>query len=402
MMLFQNRPMAVATEEPSEPNTDNSNNSNQTTNSNSPEDVPLQPGSTSSNMNTNTNSATNDTEDPEPVNSTTTSDTAGMSGMAMSGDAPSSTFILFITFLVFRMWVQLLSEPGEASEPPSSADGNPDIAEGGEGNDSSDPLLLILCLSGTLWVARLCRVRRMAEERAMERERVVMEEYFSQYANGQNTNGTSTVNGSTPEQLFRTPFFRGSGGGVGGLHLHPPRLGGLILTNGVGSGNAVEDLSFRAQLSIALSESRRMMDLAGRNGNMPVVEGRDGSPAVQGVGEEKRGLWDRWVYKDDDESLSTACSDDSKQDTGYGALAKEESTMDNVCHTHAGIKSQSVCSICLCEYEAGDAVLQLPCRHLYHAACIESWTKNHVRCPLCNYDLKETGESNPAVDNDIV
>lgn len=47
------------------------------------------------------------------------------------------------------------------------------------------------------------------------------------------------------------------------------------------------------------------------------------------------------------------------------------------------------CSICLCEYECGEKLIRLPCDHLYHETCLNSWTQNHVRCPLCNYDLMD-------------
>eukprot|EP00581_Thalassiosira_minuscula_P011994 CAMPEP_0183730424 /NCGR_PEP_ID=MMETSP0737-20130205/32779_1 /TAXON_ID=385413 /ORGANISM="Thalassiosira miniscula, Strain CCMP1093" /LENGTH=283 /DNA_ID=CAMNT_0025962915 /DNA_START=222 /DNA_END=1070 /DNA_ORIENTATION=+ len=32
-----------------------------------------------------------------------------------------------------------------------------------------------------------------------------------------------------------------------------------------------------------------------------------------------------------------------------------------------------LCSICLCEYELGEKVIQLPCDHIFHATCINSW-----------------------------
>ncbi|KAL7554006.1 hypothetical protein ACHAWF_017362, partial [Thalassiosira exigua] len=50
------------------------------------------------------------------------------------------------------------------------------------------------------------------------------------------------------------------------------------------------------------------------------------------------------------------------------------------------------CSICLCEYEAGERVVRLPCDHFFHEGCLSSWTTNHVRCPLCNADLMEGHE----------
>jgi hypothetical protein len=52
------------------------------------------------------------------------------------------------------------------------------------------------------------------------------------------------------------------------------------------------------------------------------------------------------------------------------------------------------CSICLCEYETGETVTKLPCNHIYHESCLTSWTENHVRCPLCNFDLM-TGFQQP-------
>lgn len=49
----------------------------------------------------------------------------------------------------------------------------------------------------------------------------------------------------------------------------------------------------------------------------------------------------------------------------------------------------AACSICLCEYEDGEDLLsRLPCGHIYHDDCITAWVERHVRCPLCNFDLR--------------
>jgi len=45
------------------------------------------------------------------------------------------------------------------------------------------------------------------------------------------------------------------------------------------------------------------------------------------------------------------------------------------------------CSICLCEYERSEVIVKLPCSHIFHEDCISTWTCNHFRCPLCNFDL---------------
>lgn len=42
------------------------------------------------------------------------------------------------------------------------------------------------------------------------------------------------------------------------------------------------------------------------------------------------------------------------------------------------------CSICLADFEAGDAVRRLPCGHDFHQNCIDVWLLRNKRCPLCN------------------
>jgi E3 ubiquitin-protein ligase RNF115/126 len=45
------------------------------------------------------------------------------------------------------------------------------------------------------------------------------------------------------------------------------------------------------------------------------------------------------------------------------------------------------CSICQEGFHAGEEVLKLPCRHLYHAECVTSWLQQHNTCPLCRLQL---------------
>ena len=46
-----------------------------------------------------------------------------------------------------------------------------------------------------------------------------------------------------------------------------------------------------------------------------------------------------------------------------------------------------VCSICIDEYEEGDIVSVLPCKHEYHRECIEPWLQMHRECPFCKQDV---------------
>lgn len=46
------------------------------------------------------------------------------------------------------------------------------------------------------------------------------------------------------------------------------------------------------------------------------------------------------------------------------------------------------CYICLAEYEEGDKIRVLPCRHEYHISCVDKWLKEiHGVCPLCRGDV---------------
>ncbi|KAJ8750564.1 hypothetical protein K2173_015725 [Erythroxylum novogranatense] len=45
-------------------------------------------------------------------------------------------------------------------------------------------------------------------------------------------------------------------------------------------------------------------------------------------------------------------------------------------------------SVCLNEYEEGESLKHLSrCSHMFHAACIDSWFKYHLYCPLCRSQI---------------
>eukprot|EP00271_Cylindrocystis_brebissonii_P014597 TRINITY_DN359_c0_g1_i1.p1 TRINITY_DN359_c0_g1~~TRINITY_DN359_c0_g1_i1.p1 ORF type:complete len:267 (+),score=41.54 TRINITY_DN359_c0_g1_i1:1533-2333(+) len=45
------------------------------------------------------------------------------------------------------------------------------------------------------------------------------------------------------------------------------------------------------------------------------------------------------------------------------------------------------CAICLSEYGSEDILRQLPCRHVLHRDCIDSWLDRHTSCPTCRQTL---------------
>jgi hypothetical protein len=132
--------------------------------------------------------------------------------------------------------------------------------------------------------------------------------------------------------------------------------------------NDMRMLSFQAQLALAIMESQRQM-MQGGYGNP------DGdSNATPGVSDEVRGSWDHFQHKE-----ASGAEKAAAKKRGYGSVSDNEKKIQFEEIPH--------CSICLGEYEEGEELLKLPCNHIYHDECISSWTSNHVKCPLCNFDL---------------
>jgi hypothetical protein len=129
----------------------------------------------------------------------------------------------------------------------------------------------------------------------------------------------------------------------------------------------LQPMSFQAQLAMAIIASQRDI-MQGGFGNP------DGQSSSQGVSDEAKEQWDRFRFEPNGK--------------GYGSL----SHIDDLGKASKGpdckVEEEPSCSICLGEYEEGEDLVCLPCKHLYHEDCISSWCSNHIRCPLCNLDLE--------------
>lgn len=49
------------------------------------------------------------------------------------------------------------------------------------------------------------------------------------------------------------------------------------------------------------------------------------------------------------------------------------------------------CCICLCPYEDGIELRELPCRHHFHSVCIDKWLYMNATCPLCKFNILKNG-----------
>ncbi|PIA19624.1 hypothetical protein COEREDRAFT_78942 [Coemansia reversa NRRL 1564] len=45
--------------------------------------------------------------------------------------------------------------------------------------------------------------------------------------------------------------------------------------------------------------------------------------------------------------------------------------------------AKAECGICMDEYNPGEEVMTLPCKHFYHIECIDHWLKMNGTCPIC-------------------
>mmetsp|Transcript_67291 Transcript_67291/g.111419 ORF Transcript_67291/g.111419 Transcript_67291/m.111419 type:complete len:203 (-) Transcript_67291:30-638(-) len=59
----------------------------------------------------------------------------------------------------------------------------------------------------------------------------------------------------------------------------------------------------------------------------------------------------------------------------------------------ADLSCSAECAICLSDFQEGDQVSMLQCRHAFHAECVERWLQSCGRCPVCRSDLSSQAAS---------
>ncbi|KAL4279491.1 hypothetical protein GQ457_03G005420 [Hibiscus cannabinus] len=57
------------------------------------------------------------------------------------------------------------------------------------------------------------------------------------------------------------------------------------------------------------------------------------------------------------------------------------------------IGSNESCVICRVDYEDGDSLTALSCKHSYHPECINNWLKINKVCPVCSAEVSTSNQS---------
>ncbi|KAG6773667.1 hypothetical protein POTOM_020960 [Populus tomentosa] len=55
--------------------------------------------------------------------------------------------------------------------------------------------------------------------------------------------------------------------------------------------------------------------------------------------------------------------------------------------------SNDSCVICRLDYEDGETLTLLSCKHSYHSECINNWLKINKACPVCNTEVSTSAHS---------
>jgi hypothetical protein len=61
-----------------------------------------------------------------------------------------------------------------------------------------------------------------------------------------------------------------------------------------------------------------------------------------------------------------------------------------LCESDEQLGEENVCSICLLDFYSGEEVRDLPCKHFFHKACVDSWLAAETTCPLCRVSCRPT------------
>ena len=83
-------------------------------------------------------------------------------------------------------------------------------------------------------------------------------------------------------------------------------------------------------------------------------------------------------------------SDMSRSIDESDSVRKPESNININTQKYDSIKSnQTMCSICLEDFNKNDDVVLLNCNHVFHNTCISEWGHYKDNCPICRNNIEK-------------
>ena len=58
------------------------------------------------------------------------------------------------------------------------------------------------------------------------------------------------------------------------------------------------------------------------------------------------------------------------------------------------------CTICMCEYVAGDELRHTRCAHAFHRMCLDKWLEKSIACPLCTQSVRKARNLHKSDDDE--
>eukprot|EP00793_Prasinoderma_coloniale_P001613 PRCOL_00003418-RA len=111
------------------------------------------------------------------------------------------------------------------------------------------------------------------------------------------------------------------------------------------------------------------------------VEGVDAAPMAGNLGDYYTGSLDRLAEQLAEQFPASAAGPPPASKDAVAAL--KSVTVDA-----ARVAAGEMCYVCQEAYTEGEVdVLEMPCGHLFHSACLKPWLEIHNNCPVCRHEL---------------
>ncbi|XAR56036.1 hypothetical protein NMG60_11036323 [Bertholletia excelsa] len=134
----------------------------------------------------------------------------------------------------------------------------------------------------------------------------------------------------------------------------------------------------------------RLLALAGIHGREVEVEAED----IEDHGGNSQDTWEE-VDPDDMSYEELRALGDLVGTESRGLSADTIASLPTMIYRTQSTQDSSndLCVICRLDYENGDTLTLLSCKHLYHPDCINNWLRINKVCPVCSTEVSTTRNS---------